>query len=61
MEAPLAISSVSYKFPDVKECTADVTLNLKDMTMTLEAVDMDELQKFSIFSDDEEVDGSEAV
>lgn len=61
LEAPLAISSVSYKFPDVKECTADVTLNLKDMTMTLEAVDMDELQKFSIFSDDEEVDGSEAV
>lgn len=61
LEAPLAISSVSYKFPDVKECAADVTLNLKDMTMTLEAVDMDELQKFSIFSDDEEVDGSEAV
>lgn len=58
---PVEITGVPYKFPDVKECTAEVTLNLKDMTMTLEAVKMDELQKFSIFSDDEEVNGSEAV
>lgn len=58
---PVEITSVPYKFPDVKECTADVTLNLKNMTMTLEVVKMDELQKFSIFSNDEEMDGSEAV
>ncbi len=58
---PVAISYVGYYFPDVKDATVDVTLNLKDMTMTLDVAKVDELSKFGIYSNDENVDGSEAV
>lgn len=57
----MAISEVGYYFPDVKDATVDVTLNLKDMTMTLDVAKVDELSKFGIYSNDENVDGSEAV
>lgn len=61
LELPLACSSNAYEFPHVGEATVDVTLDLANMTATLDVVDMESLDTFNLYSDDDTLDGLEGV
>lgn len=58
---PLASSSAAYNFPHVSDAVVDVTLNLAEMTATLEVSRMESLDTFNLYSDDAALDGVEGV